>query len=103
MSKSPITIDAPHAGADLRADLFDALDVTVAQVAAETGLAPAQIDGFLDGSLRIDAEFDLRLGRYFGFSPGYFLRLQNAHDLRAVRQRAGADIEQIRPRADRAA
>jgi addiction module HigA family antidote len=103
MLKSPITTDAPHAGADLRVDLFEALDVTVAQVADKTGLTPTQIDGFLDGAARIDAEFDLRLGRYFGFSPGYFLRLQNAHDLREARQRAGAEIERIQPRVDRAA
>lgn len=92
-----------HAGADMRADLFDSRGLTVGEVAAATGLSVAAIDGFLDGDCRIDADFDLRMGRFFGFSPGYLLRLQVSYDLIAARRRSGAEIEAIAPHFDHAA
>lgn len=107
MSKLSITTDEalpnPHPGADLRADLFDAMGVGVDEAALATGLSIGAIEAFLDGSARVDANLDLRLGRYFGFSPGYFLRLQNAYDLEVARRSAGSAIENIRPRAEQAA
>ncbi len=107
MSKLLTTTDDclpnPHPGADLRADLFDDLGVGIDEAALETGLSVAVIEGFLDGTSRVDADFDLRLGRYFGFSPGYFLRLQNAFDLEEAQRSAGAEISRIRPRTQQAA
>lgn len=100
--KSPTTIDDrlpnPHPGADLRADLFEASGVSIDEAASATGLPTDAIDGFLEGSRRVDADLDLRLGRYFGFSPGYFLRLQNLHDIEEARRSAGSEIDRIRPR-----
>ena len=107
MSKSQTTTDAslpnPHPGADLRADLFEELGVSIDEAALATGLSIDAIEGFLNGSHRVNAEFDLRLGRYFGFSPGYFLRLQNAHDLDAAKRAAGSEIARIQPRIQHAA
>lgn len=107
MSKSLTTIDSclpnPHPGADLRADLFEETGVTVDEAARATGLSVAAIENFLNGTARVDADFDLRLGRYFGFTPGYFLRLQNAHDLEEAKRTSGAEISRIQPRARQAA
>jgi len=87
----------------MREDLFNAAQVTVAEAAQATGLPEDTIDAFLNGARRVDAEFDLRLGRYFGFSPGYFLRLQNAYDIDEARRESGASISGIRPRINAAA
>ena len=103
MSNSSTIIENPHPGFDFRADLFEASDVSVVEAAAATGLSEAAINGFLDGTHRVDAEFDLRLGRWFGFSPGYFLRLQNAFDLDEVTRLHAAELASIRPRIDQAA
>lgn len=103
MSKSRTTIEDrlenPHPGAGLRADLFEASGVTVNETALATGLTVDAIEAFLDGARRVDADLDLRLGRYLGFSEGYFLRLQNAHDLEEARRANAAALSQIRPRA----
>ena len=107
MSKSLITTEAslpnPHPGAGLRVDLFEESGVSIDEAALATGLSVEAIEGFLNGTHRVDAEFDLRLGRYFGFSPGYFLRLQNAHDIDAAKRAAGAEIDRIQPRVQHAA
>jgi addiction module HigA family antidote len=99
MSKSSTITDAPnpHPGYGLREDLLEPLGQSVDDVARATGLAADQIAAVLDGAEPIDAAFDLRFGRYFGFSPGYFLRLQVQHDIAAARQSVGADLDSITP------
>ncbi|OYU15910.1 MAG: addiction module antidote protein, HigA family [Alphaproteobacteria bacterium PA4] len=107
MLKSPITTDDllpnPHPGAGFREDLFEAGDISIEETAAATGLSVNALNGFLDGTHRVDADFDLRFGRYFGFSKGFFLRLQNAYDLEEVQRAAGAEIDRIQPRVEHAA
>lgn len=99
MSKSSIITDAPnpHPGFGLREDLLEPLGQSADDVARATGLRAARIDAVLDGTQAIDAEFDLRFGRYFGFSPGYFLRLQNQFDLAEARRTAGTSLDAITP------
>jgi plasmid maintenance system antidote protein VapI len=48
----------------------------------------------------VNAETDLRRGRYFGVSEGFFLGQQDDYDLEEVRRsKAGAEIDRIVPRA----
>jgi addiction module HigA family antidote len=103
MTSTDEWIDNVYPGADMREDLFDGLGVTVAEAADATGLSATAIDGFLNGTHRVDANFDLRMGRFFGLSMGYFLRLQNSCDLMEAKRRDGAVIEAIQPRFERAA
>ncbi len=41
----------------------------------------------------IDAELALRLGRFLGNDPGFWLDLQGQHDLTAARRRVGRRID----------
>ena len=77
---------------------------------ADPVLGPLQHNGgptwthaLLPGSAAVDAELDLLLGRYFAMSEGFFLRLQNAHDLLEAKRAHGTAIERVLPRLDRAA
>lgn len=99
MSKSLTITDAPnpHPGFGLREDLLEPLGQSVDEVARATGLHSDRVAAVLDGMQAIDAEFDLRFGRYFGFSPGYFLRLQIQHDIAQARRAAGAALDAITP------
>lgn len=99
MSKSPTITDAPnpHPGLGLREDLLEPLGQSVEDVARATGLSVERIAAVLDGAEPIYADFDLRFGRYFGFSPGYFMRLQLQHDIATARQSVGAELDAITP------
>ena len=44
----------------------------------------------------------LRLARWFGTSPQFWLNLQSAHDLRVAEDRAGDEIARIPVRPDAA-
>jgi plasmid maintenance system antidote protein VapI len=51
------------------------------------------------GKRAVTADTDLRLTRYFGLTPGFFLGLQADHDLMERRRELGPDLELIAPRA----
>ena len=93
-------LDNVHPGDILREDFLIGSEIPVREVSAGTGIAVARLQQLLDRRVDIDADLDLRLGRYFGMSEGHFLRLQNSYDLEEVhRSKAGAEIDRIVPRA----
>jgi addiction module HigA family antidote len=60
---------------------------------------PRRINEIVLGKRAVTADTDLRLARYFGLSPGFFLGLQADFDLMQSRRKLGDELEQIRPRA----
>ena len=60
---------------------------------------PRRINEIVLGKRAVTADTDLRLTRYFGLTPGFFLGLQADHDLMQRRRELGADLELIAPRA----
>ena len=116
MSKSRITIDDepisadpadwlhnPHAGEMLASEFMAPLDLDAAAMARLIGLPERKISDVVSGQKPMDAELDLRLGRYFGMSEGFFLGLQRRFELLEARRRLGAELDRIVPRVSRAA
>ena len=93
-------LDNVHPGDILREDFLIGSEIPIAEVARATDIALADLEAVLEGRAPVTAEIDLRLGRYFGMSEGFFLGLQDDYDLEEVRRSAtGAEIERIVPRA----
>lgn len=93
-------LDNVHPGDILREDFLIGTEISVDEVCAATGIDERQLRLLLDGATKVTAEIDLRLGRYFGMSEGFFLGLQDDFDLEEVRRsRTGEEIERIVPRA----
>lgn len=103
-SKSPTTtnpdwLDNEHAGQVLVAEFIEPEELSVTQLADEIGVAPERIAAVVDGVRPMDAELDLRLGRYFGMSEGFFLRLQDRYELLEAKRALNGDLDRIVPRA----
>jgi antitoxin HigA-1 len=92
-------LDNVHPGEILRDDFLIGGDVPVEEVAISTGIDEKQLLQLLNCQIPVTADFDLRLGRYFGMSEGFFLRLQNCFDLEEERRAHGAELDQIARRA----
>jgi len=88
-----------HPGDILREDFLVGVEIAVDEVADGTGLPRKALIALIEARADIDADTDLRLGRYFGMSDGFFLRLQNAFDLEEARRSLKGDLERIVPRA----
>lgn len=104
MSGSKTTIDDDlleniHPGEILREDFLIGSEIPIGEVAQGSGLTEDTIKSLLDETIRVDALIDLRLGRYFGMSEGFFLRLQNCFDLEEERRAHGAELDRIVKRA----
>lgn len=92
-------LDNVHPGEILREDFLIGSEVPLAEVASGAGIETKLLKKLLDGRVAVDANIDLRLGRYFGMSEGFFLRLQNAYDLEEERRAHGDELDRIAKRA----
>ena len=95
----PDRIENEHAGQLLVAEFLEPSSLSVVQLAGDIGVAPERIAAVVDGVRPIDAELDLRLGRYFGMSEGFFLRLQDQYELLEAKRALNGDLDRIVPRA----
>lgn len=105
MSKSSTTttdpdwLHNPHAGELLAQEFMEPLGLTAGALAAALSTESARLEGVIAGRVRMDADLDLRLGRYFGMSEGFFLRLQDQYELLAAKRALNGDLDRIAPRA----
>ena len=104
VSKSSTTTEAdwlhnPHAGELLVSEFMEPLGLDCAALAKAIAADPARLQSVIDGDARIDGELDLRLARYFRMSEGFFLRLQDSHEIREAKRFLNGDLDRIVPRA----
>ena len=93
-------LDNVHPGDILREDFLIGSEIPLEEVSEQTGISADELRALINCLASVTAEIDLRLGRYFGVSEGFFLRLQDDYDLEEVRRsKAGAEIDRIVPRA----
>jgi addiction module HigA family antidote len=92
-------LDNVHPGEILRDDFLIGGEVPISEVATSTSINVKQLEQLLNCKIPVTADLDLRLGRYFGMSEGFFLRLQNCFDLEEERRANGTELDQIARRA----
>lgn len=71
--------------------------LTQAALSAGLGVMPMTVNQIVHGKRAISAEVALRLGRFFGISPQFWLNLQSHHDLEKASDSVGAKLRQVRP------
>lgn len=88
-----------HPGEQLR-DELETLGMSARALAKALHVPVNQITSILNEQRAITADTALRLARYFGGTPEFWLNLQSAYELRRARQQAGQTINQeVTPRA----
>lgn len=87
-----------HPGLILAEDLAD-MAIFPDQLARDLGVSLQEIASVVDGQQSIGADMALRLARYFGTAPRYWMNLQADYDLALAEQDHGDRIAQdVRPR-----
>jgi plasmid maintenance system antidote protein VapI len=82
----------PNFFAETLRETLDEWDVSQAEVSRMTG--------FPSPHRRCRPEYDLRFSRYFGTSPGFWLRLQMDYDLMRAERENGERIQrEVQPHA----
>ena len=88
-----------HPGRMLKEDLLDPLKISVNGLAVILRVPANRVNQIVHGRRAITPDTSIRLGRYFGFSPGYWHNIQKHYDFELTRRSAQAKIEgEIKPR-----
>ncbi|WP_062288143.1 HigA family addiction module antitoxin [Demequina phytophila] len=100
MSNSSTTTEkwAPiHPGEVLMEDFIKGFEITQNKLAVAIGVPPRRINEIVHGKRAITADTALRLGRYFGIDPQFWLNLQAHYELEVAEDRMAAQIAAITP------
>ena len=87
-----------HPGAILKRTILPALKaegVPRTKVADDLGIGRRTLYDVLDELRPVTPELALKLGRYFGNEPQFWMNLQTTWDLHQARERLGADLEAV--------
>jgi addiction module HigA family antidote len=99
MKKTAKYRDPVHPGVVLKADLLEPLKMSVNRLATELHVPANRLSQIINGKRGISADTSLRLARYFGFTPEYWLNMQAQYDLEVIRRQSIHKIErEIKPR-----
>lgn len=86
-------------GEILHEEFMAPLGLSAAELARALHVPGNRITALVHGQRGITADTALRLSRYFGTTPEFWMRLQADHDLRRARRDVAAEIErEVSPR-----
>ncbi|HWQ83622.1 MAG TPA: HigA family addiction module antitoxin [Anaerolineales bacterium] len=88
-----------HPGEVLLEEFIKPFGLSQNRLAIEIGVDARRINEIVLGARSVSADTALRLGRYFGVSPQFWLGLQAEYDLDVARDNLGDRLErEVRPR-----
>jgi addiction module HigA family antidote len=88
-----------HPGIYLK-ELLDEVKISQYRLAKEVGVPAMRINLLLNGKRPITAELALRLGRYFGQNPRYWMNLQSRYDMDVAEDALAKQVaREVRPLA----
>ncbi len=70
------------------------MGISMNQISRDIAVPPNRISEIINGKRGITADTALRLERYFGIEAQFWLNLQSEYDLRIIKRKIGADLEQ---------
>ena len=88
-----------HPGEVLLEEFIKPMKLSQNRLAIEIGVNARRINEITLGTRSVTADTALRLGRYFGVSPQFWLGLQAEYDLDVARDNLGSRLDrEVRPR-----
>jgi antitoxin HigA-1 len=89
-----------HPGEILLLEFLEPMGVTQYALAKAISVPPRRINEIVLGKRAISADTAMRLGRYFGVEPQFWLNLQSRYELETTADSLGNRLDQeVKPRA----
>lgn len=86
-----------HPGEVLNEEFLIPMGISAYRLAKETFIPQTRISEILKGNRKITADTALRLSRFFGNSPKFWLGLQIDFDLEEELSKKGTEFNEIKP------
>ncbi len=81
-----------HPGEILMEEFLEPMGISQYRLAKEISVPPRRINEIVHGKRSITADTALRLGRFFGITPQFWLNLQNRFDLETTKDLLGGRL-----------
>lgn len=99
MPKKSRQMPPVHPGEVLKEDLMKPLSLSVNALATELKIPISRLQDIVNGKRSLSADTALRLARYFGSTPEFWINLQSAYDLSVTIDASASRIaREVRPR-----
>ncbi|MGH7865998.1 MAG: HigA family addiction module antitoxin [Candidatus Binataceae bacterium] len=99
MSHKKKEIAPVHPGEILLEEFLKPLGMTMNQLALALRVPANRINHIVEGERGVSPETALRLGRFFGTGPEFWLNLQSRYDLECAKDQVEKEIErEVQPR-----
>ena len=92
-----------HPGEILQEEFLTPLEISAYKISKDIGIPQTRTHQILKGKRRITADTALRLSKYFGNSPKFWLGLQDDYDLEEERKEKISELRTIKLYARNAA
>ncbi len=86
-----------HPGEILIEEFLQPLKLTQYRLAKDIGVPARRVNEIVHGTRAISVDTALRLAKYFGTTPQFWMNLQMQHELLLARKKVGATIEKKVP------
>ncbi len=83
-----------HPGGILKEEFLEPMGISQYRLAKDITVPPRRINEIVHGKRSITADTALRLGRYFGMSPQFWLNLQTRFDLEMTQDLLEARLDE---------
>ncbi len=86
-------LDPITPGEILLHEFMEPLGISQNQLARDLSVSAPRINEIVNGKRAITSDTALRLARYFGTSPEFWMNLQQRYDLKVAQRKLASDIE----------
>lgn len=84
-----------HPGEILKKEFLKPLKISQYRLAKDISVSPLRISEIVRGKRSISANTALRLGKYFGTSPQFWLNLQSRYDLETESEKLNEALAEV--------
>jgi len=99
MARKKAKLPPVHPGEILREDLMQPLGISINRLSRDLRVPVTRVSEIVNRRRGISADTALRLSRYFGSTPEFWMNLQAAYDLEVAERESKPEIERdVHPR-----
>jgi len=92
-------IPLPHPGTILKEEFLEPMGLSVYALARAIDVPRSRLNEICHGRQGVTANIALRLGRYFGVDPQWWMNMQSKYELHVASRELSEVLKKIAPRA----
>ena len=84
-----------HPGEVLKEEFLDPMGISVYRLSKDTGLSQTRLGQLVKGKRGMTAESAVKLGKFFGIAPEFWMNLQSLYDIEEAQKQYKKDLKAI--------